>query len=100
MNDPKIPRLDPTIHSAVRLAVLSILISVREAEFTYLKEQTGATDGNLSTHLTRLEEKKLIRIKKAFKGKRPVTTCQLTEKGREAFQTYVKKLESIINKVK
>ena len=96
MNPDKFAPLDPVIHSQVRLAVLSILVSVREADFNYLKQATEATDGNLSTHLTRLEEAGYIAVRKSFRGKKPLTTCVLTEKGRRAFSGYLKALESYL----
>ena len=86
--------LDPVIHSQVRLAVLSILITVEEADFNYLKKETETTDGNLSTHLAKLEEAGYIRMKKSFRGKKPLTTCSITEKGKTAFSLYLKALES------
>jgi DNA-binding transcriptional ArsR family regulator len=89
-------KLDPTVHSPVRLAVLSILVSVEEAEFNYLKQATKSTDGNLSTHLSKLEGKGYIRVMKAFKGKKPVTTCRITAKGRGALSDYVKALEGLL----
>jgi DNA-binding HxlR family transcriptional regulator len=89
--------LDPIIHSQIRLAVLSILISVKRADFNYLKRETGTTDGNLSTHLTKLEEAGYILVKKSFQGRKPLTTCSLTEKGRTAFTRYLKALESYIS---
>ena len=88
--------LDPVIHSQVRLAVLSLLLSARRADFNYLKNTIGTTDGNLSTHLAKLEEAGYIRIKKSFQGKKPLTTCSLTEKGKTAFSDYVKALESYL----
>jgi len=94
MTPDKFEPLDPVIHSQVRLAVLSILITARHADFNYLKKETGTTDGNLSTHLTRLEEAGYIQVKKAFQGKKPLTTCSLTEEGKSAFAKYLKALES------
>jgi DNA-binding MarR family transcriptional regulator len=88
--------LDPTIHSQIRLAVLSILISVKRADFNYLKNETGTTDGNLSAHLAKLEEAGYISVTKSFRGKKPLTTCALTEKGRSAFAKYVRALESYL----
>jgi DNA-binding HxlR family transcriptional regulator len=88
--------LDPVIHSQLRLAVLSILISARQADFNYLKKTTEATDGNLSTHLAKLEEAGYIRIKKSFQGRKPLTECSLTEKGRAAFSAYLRALESYL----
>ena len=82
--------LDPLLHSHLRLAVISLLISVDFAEFTFLKEKTSATSGNLSVQLDKLEKAQYIRIKKSFRGKRPLTTCNITSKGRKAFQDYVR----------
>jgi len=87
--------LDPVIHAPVRLAVLSILISVEEADFSYLKEITQTTDGNLSTHLSKLEQSNLIKINKTFKGKKPHTTCSITSAGKMAFIQYLNKIEKI-----
>jgi DNA-binding MarR family transcriptional regulator len=86
--------LDPVIHSPVRLAIISVLASATRAEFNFLKKATETTDGNLSTHLARLEEAGYVSIEKTFQGKRPLTTCVLTEKGRAAFEGYLKALES------
>jgi len=94
MTSEKFEPLDPIIHSQVRLAVLSVLITARHADFNYLKEETGTTDGNLSTHLAKLEEAGYIQVKKAFRGKKPLTTCALTEKGKSAFARYLRALES------
>ena len=94
MPPEKLAQLDPVIHSRTRLAVLSILASVKEASFSYLKETIGTTDGNLSVSLTKLEEAGYISIKKAFKGKKPLTTCKISEKGRKAFSEYIKALET------
>jgi DNA-binding transcriptional ArsR family regulator len=90
--------LDPVIHSQVRLAVLSILASASRAEFNFLKKATDTTDGNLSTHLARLEGAGYISIDKSFQGKRPLTTCVLTDKGRAAFLGYLEALESYFPK--
>jgi DNA-binding MarR family transcriptional regulator len=97
MTSKKISRLDSTVHSPVRLAILSILISVERADFNYLKKTTRTTDGNLSTHLSKLEEKGLIRMKKSFKRKKSLTTCSITEKGKKAFSDYLKALEEVIH---
>jgi DNA-binding MarR family transcriptional regulator len=96
MPPEKFAQLDPVIHSRTRLAVLSILVSVKEASFNYLKEMIGTTDGNLSASLSKLEEAGYISIKKAFKGKKPLTTCRISEKGTKAFSEYLKALESYI----
>ena len=100
MNHEKIRQLDQVIHAPTRLAILSILITVDNASFTFLKESTGTTDGNLSTHLTKLEESGYISIEKKFVGKKPQTTCAITKKGRTAFEKYLEQLEQIVQKQK
>jgi DNA-binding transcriptional ArsR family regulator len=90
--------LDPLLHSQLRLAVMSILISVEEADFVFLKEQTGATSGNLSIQIEKLKEAGYITIKKMFKGKMPRTVCSITQKGVSSFEAYVQVLQSYIGK--
>ena len=90
--------LDPLLHSQLRLAVISILISVEEADFVFLKEQTGATSGNLSVQIEKLREAGYININKMFKGKMPRTVCSITQTGVAAFETYVQALQSYIVK--
>ncbi len=97
MPPEKFAQLDPVIHSRIRLAVLSVLISVKQASFSYLKETIDTTDGNLSASLSKLEEAGYISIKKSFKGKKPLTTCSISEKGRTAFSNYLKALETYID---
>ena len=89
-------KLDPLLHSELRLAIMSLLISVEKAEFTYLKEQTEATAGNLSVQITKLEEAEYIIVEKGFKGKIPQTTCTITKKGIGAFEKYVKDLKEYL----
>jgi len=88
--------LDPLIHSQVRLAIMSTLMSVEEADFLYLKEVSKAAAGNLSVQLTNLSDAGYITVKKGFKGKRTRTTCQITQKGKLAFEAYVKALKSYL----
>lgn len=88
--------LDPILHSQLRLAVMSLLITVKEAEFTFLKEKTNATAGNLSVQLTKLKEAGYIDIKKQFKDNYPQTLCSITSKGIDAFEKYVKDLQSYL----
>ena len=88
--------LDPLIHAPVRLAILSLLMTVEEADFTYLKDHTGTSEGNLSTHLTRLEEGGLITVTKTFYKKRPRTLCAVTPEGRKRFHHYLACLEAIL----
>lgn len=97
MHPEKFAELDPVIHSRIRLAILSILVSVKEADFNYLKKTIGTTDGNLSTHLSKLEEAGYVKLKKSFKGKKPLTTCSSTKKGKDAFSKYLKALEDLIH---
>jgi len=96
MSAERFEPLDPAIHSQVRLAVMSILMLVKQAEFNFLKKATETTDGNLSTHLSKLEEAGYISVKKTFRGKKPLTTCSLSEKGRTAFARYLKALEGYL----
>ncbi|NPV82058.1 MAG: transcriptional regulator [Candidatus Aminicenantes bacterium] len=96
MNPEKLSPLDPLIHSRIRLGILSILASVEEATFNYLKEALDTTDGNLSANLSKLEESGYISIKKTFSGKKPLTTCRITKKGLAAFQDYLKALEAYL----
>ncbi|MBS1593953.1 MAG: transcriptional regulator [Bacteroidetes bacterium] len=90
--------LDPLLHSELRLAVMSLLISVQEADFSFLKEKTGATAGNLSVQLNKLAEGGYITIEKSFKGNYPQTTCRITKSGIKAFEDYVNALKSYIGK--
>jgi DNA-binding MarR family transcriptional regulator len=90
--------LDPLLHSQLRLGVMSILISVDSAEFTYLKEMTNSTAGNLSVQLDKLSEAGYITIEKSFKGKKPLTTCKITQHGIKAFEDYVNVLKLYIGK--
>ncbi|MEY2691784.1 MAG: hypothetical protein RIT03_174 [Bacteroidota bacterium] len=85
--------LDPLLHSQLRLAIMSILISVEEAEFSFLKEKTNATSGNISVQLDKLQEANYITIQKTFKGKYPLTKCAITKKGIQAFEIYVNALQ-------
>jgi DNA-binding transcriptional ArsR family regulator len=85
--------LDPMLHSQVRLAVMSILISVKSAEFNFLLEYIKTTKGNLSFQLAKLKDAEYIDIKKSFKGNYPLTTCEITEKGILAYETYVNSIE-------
>ena len=88
--------LNPLLHSELRLAIMSILIGVESADFTYIKEQTKATSGNLSVQLDKLSKANYITIEKTFKGKMPCTSCRITQTGIEAFQEYVETLKSYI----
>jgi DNA-binding transcriptional ArsR family regulator len=90
--------LDPILHSQLRLAVMSLLISVREAEFTFIKEKTNATAGNLSVQLTKLKDAGYIEVTKQFRENYPLTMCKITRKGIDAFEEYVNALQSYMQK--
>ena len=89
--------LNPILHSQLRLAVVSILISVKEAEFTYLREKTDATAGNLSVQINKLKEAGYIDVTKTFKDNYPQTVCKITPQGIAAFEEYVRDLQSYLN---
>jgi len=88
--------LDPLLHARLRLAVMSILMNVEEADFVYLKEQTEATSGNLSVQIEKLAAAGYIETRKEFAGKKPRTTCRITAAGRAAFETYVASLREYL----
>ena len=89
-------KLNPLLHSELRLAVMSILVGVDEADFVYIRKQSGATAGNLSVQLDKLRESGYITVEKGFKGKKPCTTCRVTEAGISAFSEYVAALMDYI----
>ena len=90
--------LDPLLHSQLRLQIVSLLISVKEADFSYLKEKTGATAGNISVQISKLDEAAYITVKKTFRGNYPLTSCKITAKGISAFEKYVQAIKQYINK--
>ena len=89
--------LNPLLHSQLRLAIMSILMSVEEADFVYLKEKTESTAGNLSVQLDKLSSAGYINVEKGMLGKRPRTTCSVTSEGRNAFKEYVEALRTYLN---
>ncbi|GAB2679658.1 transcriptional regulator [Flavihumibacter cheonanensis] len=89
--------LDPILHTPLRLAIVSLLISVKEAEFTFIKDKTNATAGNLSVQISKLKEAGYIDVVKQFKENYPQTICKITPEGIRAFETYVKNLQSYLN---
>lgn len=89
--------LDPLLHSQLRLAVMSVLMNVDEADFVFLKEKTEATAGNLSVQLDKLSAAGYITVAKGFAGKKPRTTCRITDTGRTAFENYVEALKEYLN---
>ena len=89
--------LDPLLHSQLRLSIISFLVGIEEAEFNLLKEKTGATGGNLSVQIDKLNQAGYIEVEKTFRGKKPLTLCRLTKKGLKAFENYVNDLKAYIN---
>ena len=90
-------KLDALLHSQVRLAIISTLMGVEEAEFTALKEATNVSAGNLSLQLDKLKEQGYITVEKGFKNKYPVTKCRITKIGIKAFEDYVESLKDYLN---
>ncbi len=90
-------QIDKLVHSRIRLAVMTILVQQESAPFSYLKDQTGATDGNLSSHLSKLVEAGYITEEKEFVDKKPKTTYFITKEGRKAFEEYLDRLENLID---
>ncbi len=88
--------LDPLLHSQLRLAIMSLLIGVEEADFVFLKEKTGAT--SLSVQIDKLNEAGYIKVDKTFQGKMPRTVCRISHKGVRAFEEYVKAIKSYLKK--
>jgi DNA-binding transcriptional ArsR family regulator len=88
--------LDPILHSQLRLAVMSLLISVKEADFIFIKEKTNATAGNLSVQVQKLKEAGYIEVTKVFRDNYPNTTCKITSEGVNAFEAYVKVLQEYL----
>lgn len=88
--------LDPILHSQLRLAVVSLLISVKEAEFNFLKEKTNATGGNLSVQIKKLKDAGYIDVLKQYKNNYPQTICRITPQGIKAFEIYVKNLQTYL----
>lgn len=89
--------LDPILHSQLRLAVINLLIGLKEAEFTALKEKTNSTAGNLSVQINKLKEAGYIDVVKQFHNNYPQTICKITARGADAFDTYVAALQSYMN---
>ena len=92
--------LDPLLHSHVRLAIMSLLISAKTAEFSFLLENINTTKGNLSFQLSKLNEAEYINIKKSFKGNYPLTTCEITEKGINAYEAYINAIDEYFKEFK
>ncbi len=88
--------LDNVIHSRVRLAIMSYLMTAKSAEFNDLKSALNVSDGNLSTHLTKLEQMDYVQIEKRFEDKKPVTTISLSKLGEKSFRAYIDELTNLI----
>jgi DNA-binding HxlR family transcriptional regulator len=93
---PELPELNPIIHGKLRLALLSLLVGVEEADFTWLRQKTGSTDGNLGAQLLKLEEAGYVSMEKKFVQRKPQTSYRLTESGRDALSEYVKALKQLL----
>ncbi len=91
-----LPGLDPLLHSELRLAVMSILVGVENADFTFIREQTGATSGNLSVQIDKLSSAGYVEVEKTFRGKMPRTVLRITPSGSEAMARYVESLKSYL----
>lgn len=88
--------LNPLLHSELRLAIMSLLLSVEDADFVYIREQTGATAGNLSVQIDKLSKAGYLEVTKTYKGKLPCTICRITPEGVKAMQEYIDALKSYI----
>lgn len=93
---PELPDLDPLVHGKLRLALLSLLSVVEEAEFTWLREKTGSTDGNLGAHLLKLEEAGYVGVEKRFTARKPVTFYRMTARGRAALEGYIASIKQLL----
>ena len=92
----RLAQIDRVIHEPARLMVVALLAAVAKADFQYLHQSTGLTKGNLSVHLSKLEEAGYIEIEKSFRGKYPLTICRLTKEGKEVFDTYRRVIKSAL----
>jgi DNA-binding MarR family transcriptional regulator len=90
--------LDRLIHEPARLLIVTILSTVASADFLFLQRETGLTKGNLSAHLSKLEEAEYVNIEKTFKGKLPLTVCKLTPSGKKALNQYRQQLQDFMNR--
>jgi DNA-binding HxlR family transcriptional regulator len=93
---PELPELNPVIHGKLRLALLSLLTTVEDAEFTWLRTKTGSTDGNLGAQLGKLEEAGYVSVEKKFVQRKPQTLYRMTEQGRQALTEYVRALKALL----
>jgi DNA-binding MarR family transcriptional regulator len=98
ISDP-VDNLDPLIHTPARLKLMAILYVVENMDYVFLKNQSGYSWGNLSTHINKLEDAGYISIEKGYRGRKPNTTLKLTEKGRQAFQNYKNNMQQILDEL-
>jgi predicted ArsR family transcriptional regulator len=89
--------IDPIIHAPARMAIMAVLTSTDTVDYTYLSDELGLTDGNLTTHLKKLEESGYVRCAKGFIGRKPRTSYRITAKGRAAFERYIDALETVVD---
>jgi DNA-binding MarR family transcriptional regulator len=92
--------IDPIIHAPARMAIMAILIQTDEVDYTFLSEELGLTDGNLTTHMKKLEENGYVRCNKGFIGRKPRTSYRVTAKGRAAFERYLDALEAVVDRTR
>jgi len=93
---PELPELDPVVHGKLRLAVLSLLVTADEADFTWLRDKTGSTDGNLGAQMLKLEEAGYVAMEKRFAGRKPQTVYRMTTAGRSALTSYIAALKHLL----
>jgi DNA-binding PadR family transcriptional regulator len=93
---PDLPELNPVVHGKLRLALLSLLAGVEQADFTWLRDKTGSTDGNLGAQLLKLEEAGYVAVKKKFVQRKPQTIYRMTEAGHQALRDYVQALKQLL----
>lgn len=92
----ELPDLDPVVHGKLRLAILSLLVGVEEADFTWLRDKTGSTDGNLGAQMLKLEEAGYVAMQKRFAGRKPQTAYRMTPAGRKALAAYVAAIRTLL----
>jgi DNA-binding MarR family transcriptional regulator len=94
---PSLSSVDRLLHEPSRSVILAILAAIQSADFLYLQRETGLTKGNLTIHLSKLEDAGYIRIEKTYRGKLPLTLCHITDSGRKAFQAYRRQLKQFVD---
>jgi DNA-binding MarR family transcriptional regulator len=92
--------IDPIIHAPARMAIMAVLTSTDAVDYTFLSEELCLTDGNLTSHLKKLEESGYVRCTKGFIGRKPRTSYRITAKGRAAFECYIDALETVVDQTR